>query len=184
MPVPSEHPFWQKKRKRDRELPLTDCSPTVMISRGINRRDRMKISTKGRYALRLMLDIAIHNNGLPVKLKDVAARQEISVKYLESIVSILTKAGYVQSIRGSQGGYLLTKEPSQYTVGNILRLTEGSMSPVDCLEGTVNRCVRAEGCVTLRVWKELDEAIKSVIDRYTLEDLVQWEMEKGMDYII
>ena len=144
---------------------------------------KMKISTKGRYALRLMLDIAIHNNGIPVRLKDAAARQEISVKYLESIVSVLAKAGYVKSVRGAQGGYMLTRDPDKYTVGDILRLTEGSMAPVDCLEEETP-CGRAERCVTIRIWKELDAAVKGVIDHYTLEDLVRWEKEKGIDYII
>lgn len=144
----------------------------------------MKISTKGRYALRLMLDIAVHSGGRPVRLKDAAARQEISVKYLESIVSVLAKAGYVKSIRGAQGGYMLTKEPAQYTAGDILRLTEGSMAPVDCLEERQGRCGRTENCVTRRLFQELDAAIRSVIDRYTLEDLAAWEKEKGRAYFI
>lgn len=94
----------------------------------------MKISTKGRYALRLMLDLALHDNGEPVRIKDIAARQEISDKYLEQIISSLNKAGYVKSIRGPQGGYKLAKKPSYYTVGMILRLTEGSLAPVACLD--------------------------------------------------
>ena len=94
----------------------------------------MKISTKGRYALRLMLDLAVYDTGDPVRIKDIAARQEISEKYLEQIISILNKAGYVKSIRGPQGGYHLMKDPAQYTVGMILRLTEGSLDPVACLE--------------------------------------------------
>ena len=102
----------------------------------------MKISTKGRYALRLMLDMAIHGNGELVRIKDVAERQEISDKYLEQIVSVLNKAGYVKSIRGPQGGYRLTREPDKYTVGMILRLTEGSLAPVACLDDEVNDCDR------------------------------------------
>ena len=95
----------------------------------------MRISTKGRYALRLMLDIAMNDaEGKPVRVKDIAKRQEVSGKYLEQIVSVLTKAGYLRSIRGPQGGYLLTKHPDEYTVGMILRITEGSMEPVPCLE--------------------------------------------------
>ena len=91
----------------------------------------MKISTKGRYALRLMLDIAAHDSGEPVRIKDIASRQEISAKYLEQIVAILSKAGYVKSIRGPQGGYRLTRKPEEYSLGDILRLTEGSLAPVE-----------------------------------------------------
>ena len=139
----------------------------------------MKISTKGRYALRLMLDLAMDTSGEPVRIKDVAERQEISVKYLEQIVSILAKAGYVRSIRGPQGGYRLSREPEDYTVGMILRLTEGSLTPVECAEAEPGACSRENTCVTRKLWKELDEAIRSVVDKYTLEDLVQWQ--HGMD---
>ena len=139
----------------------------------------MKISTKGRYALRLMLDLAMDTSGEPVRIKDVAERQEISVKYLEQIVSILAKAGYVRSIRGPQGGYRLAREPEDYTVGMILRLTEGSLTPVECAETEPGACSREDTCVTRKLWKELDEAIRSVVDKYTLEDLVQWQ--HGMD---
>ena len=100
----------------------------------------MKISTKGRYALRLMIDLAIHNTGEPISLKDVARRQEISDKYLEQIISILNKAGYVKSIRGAQGGYMLKKDPKDYTVGMILRVTEGSLAPVECVEEGMAEC--------------------------------------------
>ena len=102
----------------------------------------MKISTKGRYALRLMLDLALYENQEPVRLKEIAARQEISIKYLEQIISVLQKAGYVKSIRGPQGGYHLMKAPKEYTVGMILRLIEGDLSPVSCLEDEVNQCNR------------------------------------------
>ncbi|MDE7428567.1 MAG: Rrf2 family transcriptional regulator, partial [Lachnospiraceae bacterium] len=125
----------------------------------------MKISTKGRYALRLMLDLAIHDTGEPTRIRDIAARQEISEKYLEQIISTLNKAGFVRSIRGPQGGYHLVKKPEQYTVGMILRLTEGSLAPVACLEDEVNLCERQEGCVTLRLWKMLDQAISQVVDK-------------------
>lgn len=144
----------------------------------------MKISTKGRYALRLMLDIGLHGEEGPVRIKEVAARQEISVKYLEQIVSILVKAGYVKSIRGPQGGYRLMHPASEYTTGMILRLTEGSLAPVECLEGEENNCSRADNCVTLRLWKELDQAIKDVVDKYTLQDLLDWQQESGNYYII
>lgn len=144
----------------------------------------MKISTKGRYALRLMLDLALHDNGEPVRIKDIAARQEISDKYLEQIISSLNKAGYVKSIRGPQGGYKLAKKPSYYTVGMILRLTEGSLAPVACLDDEENQCLRQENCATLEVWRRLDDAIKSVVDTITLADLVEWQEEKIENYII
>mgnify|MGYP004677302227 FL=1 len=94
----------------------------------------MKISTKGRYALRLMVDLALNNTGEPISLKDIARKENISDKYLEQIISVLNKAGYVRSIRGAQGGYMLRKKPEDYTVGMILRQTEGSLAPVACLE--------------------------------------------------
>lgn len=144
----------------------------------------MKISTKGRYALRLMLDLALYGNQEPVRLKDVAKRQEISIKYLEQIISVLQKAGYVKSIRGAQGGYHLMKAPEDYTVGMILRLIEGDLAPVACLEDEVNQCPRQASCVTLRLWKELDAAIRGVVDKYTLADMVEWSKEGALDYII
>ena len=144
----------------------------------------MKISTKGRYALRLMLDLAIHDTGEPTRIRDIAARQEISEKYLEQIISTLNKAGFVRSIRGPQGGYHLVKKPEQYTVGMILRLTEGSRAPVACLEDEVNLCERQEGCVTLRLWQMLDQAISQVVDQVTLADLVEWQEQKSANYII
>ncbi|MBP1536848.1 MAG: RrF2 family transcriptional regulator [Ruminococcus sp.] len=132
----------------------------------------MLISTKGRYALRLMLDLALCEQGKYVALKDVAQRQGISVKYLEQIISVLSHAGFVRSVRGSGGGYMLTNEPKDYTVGMILRLTEGSLAPVQCLEVEHNDCPRADSCVTLGVWEKLYSAINSVVDTITLQDLV------------
>ena len=144
----------------------------------------MLVSTKGRYALRTMVDLAVHGDGEPVKIKDIANRQGISGKYLEQIISILSRAGYVRSIRGNQGGYYLSKPAAEYTVGMILRVTEGSLAPVDCLSGEDNPCTRQLDCVTLRLWRELDEAIKGVVDRYTLEDLVQWRKNMKDNYFI
>jgi len=135
----------------------------------------MKISTKGRYALRLMLDIAMNsNNEETVSIKDIAERQEISTKYLEQIISLLNKAGYVKSIRGPHGGYRLTKKPEQYTAGMILRLTEGSLSPVPCMEDEMNQCRRRDNCATLLLWEKLGDAINNVIDNVTLADLIKW----------
>lgn len=144
----------------------------------------MKISTKGRYALRLMLDLATYNTGEPVSIKDIAKRQQISEKYLEQIISILNKAGYVRSIRGSQGGYLLKKNPDEYTVGMLLRLTEGDLSPVSCAAVENNECERRDSCVTVRVWRQINEAVNNVVDNITLEDLLEWQAEKSDQYSI
>lgn len=140
----------------------------------------MKISTKGRYALRLMLDIAEHSEGdTPVSIKDIAKRQGISDKYLEQIIAVLNKAGYVRSTRGPQGGYLLKRSPEEYTVGMILRLTEGSLAPVACVEEDAPPCERMSGCATVKVWKKINQAVNDVVDDITLEELVQWQLEEN-----
>lgn len=144
----------------------------------------MKISTKGRYALRLMLDLAVHAESGYTPIKAIAERQNISDKYLEQIISTLGRAGYVKSVRGAGGGYMIAKDPSEYTVGMILRLTEGSLAPVACLEGDVNTCERQESCTTLLVWKKLYEAINDVVDNITLADLVEKERSRTDDYVI
>lgn len=144
----------------------------------------MKISTKGRYALRLMMDLAENNNGSPISLKDVAKRQDISDKYLEQIISILNKAGYVRSVRGAQGGYMLKMEPQNYTVGMILRQTEGSLAPVACIEDDAIVCDRQQQCVTSIVYKKINDAISGVVDNITLQDLVDWQNEKNGNYVI
>lgn len=144
----------------------------------------MKISTKGRYAVRLMLDIAMNDAVEPVRLKDTARRQSISVKYLEQIISQLVRAGFVKSIRGPQGGYRLVKDPKEYTVGMILRQVEGNMAPVSCLEDDVTECERQSECVTFRIWKELDDAMRGVLDKYTLADLMEWQENLGNNYVI
>jgi len=133
----------------------------------------LKISTKGRYALRLMLDLALCEKGKYIALKDISQRQDISVKYLEQIISVLSRAGFVRSVRGSGGGYMLARDPEEYTVGMILRLTEGSLAPVACLEYEPNDCPRAESCVTLGVWEKLYKAINDVVDNITLADLAE-----------
>ena len=144
----------------------------------------MKISTKGRYALRLMMDLAENNTGSPISLKDVAKRQDISDKYLEQIISILNKAGYVRSVRGAQGGYMLKMEPQNYTVGMILRQTEGSLAPVACIEDDEIVCDRQQQCVTSIVYKKIYVAISGVVDNITLQDLVDWQNEKNGNYVI
>ena len=143
----------------------------------------MRISTKGRYALRLMLDLALNNTGEPISLKDIARRQEISDKYLEQIISVLNKAKYVKSIRGAQGGYILTKRPEEYTVGMILRLTEGSLAPVSCLAQGAAPCRRMSSCRTYDMWKGLDDLIEDYFGKITLADLAAPD-EAGNDYVI
>lgn len=138
----------------------------------------MKISTKGRYAVRVMLDLAANNTGEYIKVKEIAARQDISEKYLEQIISVLNKAGFVKSVRGAQGGYRIAKDPSNYTVGMILRLTEGSLNPVACLDDEINECERCDTCETLEVWKQLAKAINDVVDHVTIEDLLERQQER------
>ena len=144
----------------------------------------MKISAKGRYALRLMLDLAVYNTGEPIRIKDVAQRQQISEKYLEQVISLLNKAGFVRSIRGASGGYILSKDPTEYTVGMILRLTEGDLAPVSCVGVDSLECKRRPGCVTVRVWEQIYDAVNNVVDNITLADLLEWYQEKVDQYVI
>lgn len=147
----------------------------------------MKISTKGRYALRMLLDLAEHKGEGFIALKDIAARQEISKKYLEQIVPMLNRSGILQTNRGFQGGYKLAKEPKEYTVGSILRITEGSLAPVACLECEPNQCERNRTCATLRMWQGLYETINTYLDGVTLEDLLEKQKEIAgsvYDYVI
>ena len=143
----------------------------------------MKISTKGRYALRMMLEFAMHPQEC-TKISQVAQRQQISVKYLEQIVTVLCKAGYVKSMRGAQGGYRLSRDAADYTVGEILRLTEGSLSPVACLDDDINQCERASYCAALTVWKQLRDAINQVVDNVTLADLIEEQKKRPNDHLM
>lgn len=146
----------------------------------------MKVSTKGRYAIRLMIDIGIQNNGY-VRLKDVAKRQEISIKYLEQIVGSLQKAGLLLSSRGAQGGYRLAKDPTEYKIGEILRATEGSVAPVSCLDDEVNKCSRNNICATLDFWQGLYDVINDYLDSHNLAELMEIEknnQQKSIDYSI
>ena len=137
----------------------------------------MKISTKGRYALRMMIDLAEHQGEGFVALKDIAARQGISKKYLEQIIPILNRSDFLQANRGAQGGYRLAKAPKAYTVKDILELTEGSLAPVACLDTTPVGCERSENCVTLPLWKGLAEVINNYLDSVTLQDLLERQTE-------
>ncbi len=144
----------------------------------------MKISTKGRYALRMMVDLAMNSTDDLVSIKELATRQGISEKYMEQIIAALKKAGYVKSLRGAQGGYRLAREPKEYTVGMILRSIEGDMAPVSCLEDSNNPCDMLDNCTTIRLWRMLDDAVKGVIDKVTIQDMVEWELDKAGNYSI
>ena len=132
----------------------------------------MKISTKGRYALRMLLDLAMHESEGFVALKDIAERQNISKKYLEQIVPLLNKSNLLKTNRGYQGGYMLSKAPDQYTVGEILRISEGNLCPVACLQYEPNDCPRVNECMTLDVWKGLYKVITEYLDGITLQDII------------
>ena len=131
----------------------------------------MRISTKGRYALRLMLDLAMNGGEGFIPLKAVAQRQEISDKYLEQIIHQLSKAGFVQSARGAQGGYRLAHTPDEYTVGEILRTVEGSLAPVSCLD-CKTPCDQFDSCITIGLYKKIQQAIDGVVDHTTLHDMI------------
>ncbi|MCR5724061.1 MAG: Rrf2 family transcriptional regulator [Treponema sp.] len=133
----------------------------------------MKISTRGRYALRFMIDLAQHGNENYIALKDISQRQEISIKYLEQITSLLSKYGLLLSVRGPQGGYKLARAPEEYTIGQILRTTEGNLAPVTCLETDHNECPRKAGCPTLPLWEGLAKVVNSYLDSVTLKDLIK-----------
>ena len=143
----------------------------------------MLISTKGRYALRVMIDLAEHQTEGFIPLKVIAERQEISEKYLESIIKLLVKARFLNGLRGKGGGYRLTKAPDQYTVGGILRLTEESLAPVACLEPDADVCSRAAECRTLSMWRGLDKVINDYLDNITVADLARTG-GAGDDYVI
>ena len=138
----------------------------------------MKISTKGRYALRLMADIAQQGSGEPVSLRDAARRQGLSDKYLEQIVTPLARAGLVRSVRGAGGGYLLTRKPEEYTVGDILRPLEGDLAPVECATDG-GYCEHSCDCVTVGLWRDIHQAVSAVVDGTTLADLLARQEGQG-----
>lgn len=145
----------------------------------------MKISTRGRYALRFMIDLAQHDNGGYTALKDISKRQGISVKYLEQITSLLSKFGVLMSVRGPQGGYKLAKSPAEYKIGDILRITEGNLVPVSCLESDVNTCEKKDTCKTLSLWSNLSKVVNDYLDGVTLENLLESNpVEDGYMYMI
>lgn len=145
----------------------------------------MKISTKGRYALRMLLDIAQHQQLGFVSLKEIAQRQEISKKYLEQIIPLLSRAAILQTSRGYQGGYRLAREPKDYTLYEILSVAEGSLAPVACLEQTPNQCPRCAECATLPVWEGLERAIRGYLEGLTLQDVLDLQQSRiANDYVI
>lgn len=133
----------------------------------------MIVSTKGRYALRVMIDLAEQQTQDRVPLKEIAERQQISQKYIEAIMTILSKHGFVDAVHGKGGGYRLNKKPEDYKVGDILRLTEGSLSPVACLEKGAEECPRKAECRTLPMWTKLDELVEGYLDSVTLAQLMK-----------
>ncbi len=142
----------------------------------------MKISTRGRYALRVMVDIAEHSGGNFIALKEIAARQEISLKYLEGIMTALSKAGLVEGAHGKGGGYRLNRNPDEYTLGDILRVTEADLAPVRCLEKGAEKCPIENACRTVQVWREFDKLINDFFDSKTIADLMS--QEAVVDYVI
>lgn len=138
----------------------------------------MMVSTRGRYCLRVMIDLAEHQGGGYVRMKDVAERQDISLKYLEKILPVLAKNNIVDGIQGKGGGYRLTRLPEEYTLGEILRLTEGTLAPVACLECGAAPCDRANRCRTLPVWTELDRIVNTYLDSVTIADLLKSDVKR------
>ena len=143
----------------------------------------MKISTRGRYALRVMIDLAEHYSGSYIRLKDIVERQEISQKYLEGIMTDLSKAGLVEGQHGKGGGYKLNRAPADYSVGEILRITEGDLAPITCLEKDAGYCARAQECRTLPMWRDLYKLINDYLDGVSLADLMR-DDKGGGDYVI
>ena len=137
----------------------------------------MMISTKGRYALRVMIDLAEPCNGEYIPMKDVVKRQQVSQKYVERIMTMLSKANFVEAVHGKGGGYRLNRSPDEYIVGDILRLTEGSLAPVACLDCDAEECERADQCRTLPMWKELNNRITDFFDGITIADLMKKDIE-------
>ena len=143
----------------------------------------MKISTRGRYAIRVLLDLSEHDTGEYIPLNDVAKRQGISEKYLEAIVAMLVKNEMLVALRGKGGGYRLTKKPAEYSVASVLRVTEGAFAPVACLESKPNRCERVEQCKTLKMWEGLQKLIDDYFEGISIQDLL--DSGSGSDnYII
>ncbi|MBQ9066690.1 MAG: Rrf2 family transcriptional regulator [Clostridia bacterium] len=145
----------------------------------------MMISTKGRYALRVMIDLATYSGGEYITLKEISGREDISVKYLEQVISLLNRAGFLQSLRGNNGGYRLAKPATQITAGDILRAAEGTLAPIACLKDNTDTCERRSICSTIDFWEGYYKAINDYVDNITLAELVEHNQElAGNDYVI
>lgn len=147
----------------------------------------MMITTKGRYGTRFLLDLAINSSGTAVSLRDVAKRQGISDKYLEQIVPLLSRAGFIRSVRGAQGGYMLLHKPEEINLGDVLRALEGTLAPLDCVDPESEcKCERVEVCVTTDVWRKIHDAVSGVVDSITFADLVnEYKKKTGQfDYYL
>jgi Rrf2 family protein len=142
----------------------------------------MKFTTKGRYALRILVDIAINSNNTYISIKEISERQGISTKYMETIVSMLNKGGFLVSLRGHSGGYKLSRPADNIVVGDVLSYIEGSIAPIPCLEGESNSCENARDCLTLPFWKGLDQVIRNYLYGYTIQDLVDQSRELSGDF--
>lgn len=161
---------------------LKKRKPIIIVGKAGVGEVTVKLSTKGRYGVAAMYDLALHYGQGAISLKSVAQRQGISEHYLEQLMGTLRKAGYVKSVRGAQGGYALTKEPAQISVGDIIRIMEGPIAPVDCLladDASRTFCERVNICVTRGVWAKVRDSITSVLDSITLEDLCKEEKRQG-----
>lgn len=144
----------------------------------------LKVSTKGRYALRMLLDLAQHRDEGFISLKEIAERQKISKQYLEQIVSLLNTSNILRTNRGKQGGYMLAKNPSQCTVGQVLRITEGSLAPISCLDDEINQCDQAPYCKTLPMWTGLYKVISDYLESVTLQDMLESYQEQSADFYV
>ena len=133
----------------------------------------MIVSTRGRYALRVLVEMAEHSPDERIPLKEITERQEISQKYMESIMTLLSKNGFVDAIHGKGGGYMLNRKPEEYHVGDILRLTEGTLAPVACLEKDADKCPKENVCRTVGMWRKLDDLIETYLDSVTIADLMK-----------
>lgn len=133
----------------------------------------MIVSTRGRYALRVLVEMAEHSPDERIPLKEISERQEISQKYMESIMTLLSKNGFVDAIHGKGGGYMLNRKPEEYRVGDILRLTEGTLAPVACLEKDADKCPKENVCRTVGMWRKLDDLIETYLDSVTIADLMK-----------
>ena len=144
----------------------------------------MKISTKGRYALRMLIDLASNSEDGFISLKDIAERQGISKKYLEQIVPMLNKSVILRTNRGNKGGYMLAKAPNELTVGDVLRSTEGNLAPVACLEYEPNNCPRKDECATLYIWEGLYKVVNDYLNNITIQDIIDRAINLNGDYCI